>query len=732
MWFYHDCVIPTHARTKQTARKSTGGKAPRKSLATKAARKSAPATGGVKQPTPKEGHLEPESESESESDLKLPLFSTNDQEASAVVNPRLPTDSERKGENNGQNSNAEPESESESDEPPTHNEIEPINQSTASSGANSESSNKENDCIIEITTTLRKIKKKLHQKKEENNENDTEAEKERKKTANHISRKATRIRHDLKEALTKSPLQIEKIQELLIKLNLTLKSIGVNEFDSFMETILKSCSQKYVDATTKSQEPPSNKTPNKKDTGQLKRPSENQGSNPENTPKQIKSVVKNIHDKATSSKQAPTDDHLYNIKAMGEDAKAKETLEKINEVLKERFETKTSQKERQEDYVEPESKSELKLQPTNEQEASAVVNPQTPPDRENNCPSNVRSNEFSDETVAQRTNHQLNVMEALRKKMVAFKDKQNEILEKEGKNKKEINEMVDQRVLKKFKTTIPNITANIYRLRRTLGISVQNQTPEEKQDNYTDLLRKLNKMVDFKREQDLILKQSGTKQKERTVMITELLTKEFGENTIENTSKQVRRLRKDMQHETIDAINVLLLPNDRVYVALSKIISTYKLTNGSMEKEIQKMKKKIEDHKNVGSELTFDELKAKAAKIGFQAEINNITNLEEKQFIAEFEYEKCFSDYKDIKKMRYFLSQQLFKTKHIWENNTASQNKFMKRLNEKYPFEPQTEENLTVKIVLEMKQNPIHGPFYRDWLKRTKQTINTIFHSSNK
>ncbi len=36
------------ARTKQTARKSTGGKAPRKQLATKAARKAAPITGGVK------------------------------------------------------------------------------------------------------------------------------------------------------------------------------------------------------------------------------------------------------------------------------------------------------------------------------------------------------------------------------------------------------------------------------------------------------------------------------------------------------------------------------------------------------------------------------------------------------------------------------------------------------------------------------------------------------------
>ena len=38
------------ARTKQTARKSTGGKAPRKQLATKAARKSAPSAGGIKKP----------------------------------------------------------------------------------------------------------------------------------------------------------------------------------------------------------------------------------------------------------------------------------------------------------------------------------------------------------------------------------------------------------------------------------------------------------------------------------------------------------------------------------------------------------------------------------------------------------------------------------------------------------------------------------------------------------
>merc|ERR1712088_623942 len=45
-----DSPIFNMARTKQTARKSTGGKAPRKRLATKAARKSAPSTGGVKKP----------------------------------------------------------------------------------------------------------------------------------------------------------------------------------------------------------------------------------------------------------------------------------------------------------------------------------------------------------------------------------------------------------------------------------------------------------------------------------------------------------------------------------------------------------------------------------------------------------------------------------------------------------------------------------------------------------
>ena len=36
------------ARTKQTARKSTGGKAPRKHVASKAARKATPSGGGIK------------------------------------------------------------------------------------------------------------------------------------------------------------------------------------------------------------------------------------------------------------------------------------------------------------------------------------------------------------------------------------------------------------------------------------------------------------------------------------------------------------------------------------------------------------------------------------------------------------------------------------------------------------------------------------------------------------
>jgi histone H3 len=45
-----DINQPEMARTKQSARKSTGGKAPRKQLATKAARKSSPNADGVKKP----------------------------------------------------------------------------------------------------------------------------------------------------------------------------------------------------------------------------------------------------------------------------------------------------------------------------------------------------------------------------------------------------------------------------------------------------------------------------------------------------------------------------------------------------------------------------------------------------------------------------------------------------------------------------------------------------------
>jgi hypothetical protein len=40
----------TMARTKQTARRSSEGKAPRKALATKAARKALPSAGGIKKP----------------------------------------------------------------------------------------------------------------------------------------------------------------------------------------------------------------------------------------------------------------------------------------------------------------------------------------------------------------------------------------------------------------------------------------------------------------------------------------------------------------------------------------------------------------------------------------------------------------------------------------------------------------------------------------------------------
>ena len=48
--FAMDILFQIMARTKQTARKSLGGNCPRKQYATKAARKSSPVTGGVRNP----------------------------------------------------------------------------------------------------------------------------------------------------------------------------------------------------------------------------------------------------------------------------------------------------------------------------------------------------------------------------------------------------------------------------------------------------------------------------------------------------------------------------------------------------------------------------------------------------------------------------------------------------------------------------------------------------------
>jgi hypothetical protein len=50
--YRHRLPFCNHRPIEYSARKSTGGKAPRKQLATKAARKSAPATGGVKSRSP--------------------------------------------------------------------------------------------------------------------------------------------------------------------------------------------------------------------------------------------------------------------------------------------------------------------------------------------------------------------------------------------------------------------------------------------------------------------------------------------------------------------------------------------------------------------------------------------------------------------------------------------------------------------------------------------------------
>ena len=50
LFFLYSFSFQNMARTKQTARKARGEKAPRKNLATKAAQKSAPSAGGIKKP----------------------------------------------------------------------------------------------------------------------------------------------------------------------------------------------------------------------------------------------------------------------------------------------------------------------------------------------------------------------------------------------------------------------------------------------------------------------------------------------------------------------------------------------------------------------------------------------------------------------------------------------------------------------------------------------------------
>ena len=333
MWVYSDCVIPTHARTKQTARKSTGGKAPRKQLATEAARKSAPATGGVITKAhqirrlKREMREEPkfingidllggvnnndsddgdgdsdDGDGDDSDDDELKLLPTSDlpsttsynqnsfassagaqsdssDQASAALYIRPPTESERKGENNYQNSFA------------------------SSAGAQSESSNEENDCKTEITTKLKEINDILHEKKKENKENvnDTYPEKLSKQLVNSLIKEAEDIRRELTAALDNN-LETKQIQKLLINLKYKLRAIGGYEFDSFVTPMINSCSKTYVD-----------KTPNRK------RRNSNQGKNP--NPPQKRAVSKSYNDEANK----------YHIDMM--DEKNNEYLTKIIELL---------------------------------------------------------------------------------------------------------------------------------------------------------------------------------------------------------------------------------------------------------------------------------------------------------------------------------------------------------------------------------------------------------------
>ena len=81
------------ARTKQTERKSTGGWAPRKALAAKAARRSAPATGGVKREYHRRLILNPEPDTD---DVQPPVFTCNAQPEPNVGTKRLPSMAELK------------------------------------------------------------------------------------------------------------------------------------------------------------------------------------------------------------------------------------------------------------------------------------------------------------------------------------------------------------------------------------------------------------------------------------------------------------------------------------------------------------------------------------------------------------------------------------------------------------------------------------------------------------
>ena len=82
-------AVRVEARTKQTARKSTGGKAPRKQMATKAARKSAPSSGGVAG-LPDDSSDEDDEEWLRRNEERLPEFAETQQELRALLRELVP------------------------------------------------------------------------------------------------------------------------------------------------------------------------------------------------------------------------------------------------------------------------------------------------------------------------------------------------------------------------------------------------------------------------------------------------------------------------------------------------------------------------------------------------------------------------------------------------------------------------------------------------------------------